>query len=80
MRFKEKDNVLDVNAFFDSLKNSPRDAEKCIEFFLMLQRQPANAPKPFLELITIIKVEKPLLYIQLKERLQANRRFPCCSI
>jgi hypothetical protein len=56
-----------VKIFLENIKDDPREVEKCVDLFYTLQRTKGS---PILEIITILKFEKPLLHSLLKTRLQ----------
>jgi hypothetical protein len=73
MIYKKNDGNLNVITFLEGLRDDPKDVERCIEFFNALHRLPKHMPRPFLEVVTVIKVEKPNLFKHLKTRLITNR-------
>ncbi|MDB5054227.1 MAG: hypothetical protein JWM44_2277 [Bacilli bacterium] len=73
MQYKPNDKNLNVLTFLEALRDDQKDVEKCIEFFNALHRLPAHIPRPFLEMVTVLKLEKPNLFKHLKARLQTNR-------
>jgi hypothetical protein len=73
MIYKKNDGNLNVITFLEGLRDDPKDVERCIEFFNALHRLPKHMPRPFLEVVTVIKVEKPNLFNHLKTRLITNR-------
>jgi hypothetical protein len=70
---RKNDRNLNVITFLEGLRDDPKDVEKCIEFFNALHRLPKHIPRPFLEVVTVLKVEKPNLFKHLKTRLFSNR-------
>jgi hypothetical protein len=73
MMYNKNDGNLNVITFLEGLRDDSKDVEKCIEFFNALHRLPKDMPRPFLEIITVLKVEKPNLFKHLKTRLITNR-------
>jgi hypothetical protein len=73
MIYKKNDENLNVITFLEGLRDDPKDVEKCIEFFNALHRLPTEMPRPFLEVVTVLRVEKPTLFKHLKTRLITNR-------
>jgi hypothetical protein len=71
--YNKNDENLNAVTFLEGLQDDPRDVEKCIEFFNALHRLPKEMPRPFLEVITVLKTEKPNLFKHLKSRLITNR-------
>jgi hypothetical protein len=69
----KNDKNLNVITFLEGLRDDPKDVEKCIDFFSALHRLPKHMPRPFLEVVTVLKVEKPKLFKHLKTRLITNR-------
>jgi hypothetical protein len=59
-----------IVAFLNSVKDDARNLERCIDFLYTLQRSQGS---PLLEVVTILKFEKPLLYSLMKPRIQ-NRQ------
>jgi hypothetical protein len=73
MMYNKNDGNLNVITFLEGLRDDSKDVEKCIEFFNALHRLPKHMSRPFLEIITVLKVEKPNLFKHLKTRLITNR-------
>jgi hypothetical protein len=71
--YKKNDKNLNVLTFIEGLRDDPKDVEKCIDFFSALHRLPKHMPRPFLEVVTVLKEEKPNLFKHLKTRLITNR-------
>jgi sulfite reductase alpha subunit-like flavoprotein len=61
-----KDYNLD---FLSKLKDHPGDLEKCVDFLYLLQIKQG----PLVEVITVLKNEKPRIYSLLKGRVSGNR-------
>jgi hypothetical protein len=59
-----------IVVFLNSTKDDARNIERCIDFLYTLQRAQGA---PLLEVVTIMKFEKPLLYSLIKPRIQ-NRQ------
>lgn len=58
---------------YKSLQDAPDDLEKCIELLNIIVRTKSDPPPPILEFITILKHEKPVLYVHVKRRMQIHR-------
>lgn len=56
----------EVLLFLSNTKDEPRNLEKCVDVLTELQRKKGA----LLEVITLLKYEKPLLHSLLKTRLQ----------
>lgn len=54
-----------------SIKDDLKNIEKCIDLFYRIQLTQG----PLIEVITIMRFEKPLLYAYLKTRFERNPRF-----
>ena len=58
----------ELQQFLDNTKDEPRNLEKCVDFFYLLQRTQGS----LLEVVTLLKFEKPLLHSLLKIRIKHN--------
>jgi hypothetical protein len=57
-----------IHFFLSTIKDDPRNLEKCIEVLYMLQ----STRGPVAEVTTILKYKTPLLYFLLKKRVNHN--------
>ncbi len=57
-----------IPMFLKELSNEREDFERAFIFLHHLQKKTLQEPVPLLELLTVIKVEKPLVYNYLKTR------------
>lgn len=58
---------------YKSLQDTPDNLEKCVELLNVIVRTKSEPPPPILEFITVLKHEKPVLYVHVKRRMQIHR-------
>lgn len=59
--------------FLTTVSEDEQDIEICVDFVNQLIRLRSETPPPLIEMITIIKHEKPRLYGHLKKRLSTQQ-------
>ncbi|MEX2415481.1 MAG: hypothetical protein WD424_05005 [Paenibacillaceae bacterium] len=66
-------NPEQIRKFLSSLTNEHRELSRCLDVLLQLQKLVTPAgPAPLLEVISVIKVEKPILFHHLKKSVKSN--------
>lgn len=62
-----------IRRFLSSLVDEHRELPRCIDVILQLQKLVTpNGPAPLLEVVSVIKVEKPILFQHLKKSVKSN--------
>ncbi|MEK3986389.1 hypothetical protein MHB77_23915 [Paenibacillus sp. FSL K6-3166] len=62
--------------FLNSVRDDGRDVELCVDFLnKLIVNSSRESPAPVLEIITLIKYEKPILFYELRKRLKVRTNF-----
>jgi len=62
-----------IRKFLSGLKDEHRELTRCLDVLLQLQKLVTPVgPAPLLEVVSIIRVEKPLLFAHLKKSVKSN--------
>lgn len=62
-----------IRRFLSSLVDEHRELSRCLDALLQLQKLVTpTGPAPLLEVVSIIKVEKPILFHHLKKSVKSN--------
>lgn len=63
-----------IICLYKSLYDDANDIEKCVELLLTMVRLQINPAPPILELITVLKREKPTLFAHVRKRMLYHRQ------